>query len=188
MMDAEKRPNLLYQTPDELFAKVEEAAEDIETRPERPMGALDFVVSLLRSETPEDAVTFASYILPHRHCVWWGHECLRQLEPLLSDDDQQMLALAVAWVREPSEETRCAAMDAGMEIVNKTPGTWIALGAGWSGGSMSPPKYQPVPPPSFLTARAVNAGVLSVLALVGMKERRAMLDTFAQMAISIAQS
>ena len=61
-------------------------------------------------------------------------------------------------------------LEQGMASPTKTPGVWIALAAGWSGGSMVGPDAMPVAPPPYLTARAVNAGVLSVLARV---DRRA---------------
>ena len=50
-----------------------------------------------------------------------------------------MLALAESWVRYPEEDERCAVLDAGMAGTAKTPGVWVALAAGWSGGSMLPP-------------------------------------------------
>ena len=68
----------------------------------------------------------------------------------------------------------------------KTPGVWIALAAGWSGGSMIGPDSVPVTPPPYLTAKAVNAGVLGVLARVDRKERAATLGRFVDMGIRLA--
>jgi hypothetical protein len=70
----------------------------------------------------------------------------------------------------------------------KTPGAWLALGAGWSGGSMAPPGMAPVPPPPFLTARAVNAGVLGGLARVAIKQRAAILSACVTMGVRLTES
>ena len=73
-----------------------------------------------------------------------------------------------------------------MASQTKTPGVWIALAAGWSGGSMIGPDSVPVTPPPYLTAKAVNAGVLSVLARVDRKERASTLGRFVDMGIRLA--
>ena len=97
-----------------------------------------------------------------------------------------MLTLAESWVRYPEEDQRCAVLDAGMAAPTKTPGVWIALAAGWSGGSMIGPDSMPVTPPPYLTAKAVNAGVLGVLARVDRKERASTLGRFVDMGIRLA--
>lgn len=154
----------------------------------RPDGQapLQFVAELGRGSTPEEAVTYAAYLLPRRRAVWWGHECARSVVHLLTQEDRQSLELAEAWVREPEEEQRVAAMLGGMAARNKTPGVWIALAAGWSGGSMSDPGLPAVPPPPHLTPRAVNAGVLGALARVDNGHRASTLRTFVEAAIGLA--
>ena len=68
----------------------------------------------------------------------------------------------------------------------KTPGAWMALAAGWSGGSMlRPGRPAVVAPPPYLTAKAVNAGVLGVLARVDRKARATTLRTFVGMGVSL---
>lgn len=186
--EAGSRPNLRFETAEELFAQIPEIAEDLTARPNGSgQDPIAFIEALLASPVPEEAVTFAAYVLPRRHSVWWGHECLRHVAAMLSETDQEMLALAAAWVGEPNEDTRYAALDAAMEAPVKSPGVWIAMGAGWSGGSMVPKDYQPVAPPPFLTARAVNGGILSILALTDRKQRPARLTEFVQMALQIAR-
>ena len=98
-----------------------------------------------------------------------------------------MLALAENWVRQPEEDQRCAVLDAGMAAPTKTPGVWIALAAGWSGGSMMRAGCRaPVTPPPYLTAKAVNAGVLGALARVDRKARAATLRPFVDMGMRLA--
>lgn len=169
----------------DLFDAFPTAGDDIRARPDGE-APLEFVAVLGRSATPEEAITYAAYLLPRRRAVWWGHECARSLLHLLTEEDRQMLTLAEAWVREPEEEQRVRALMFAMAGKNKTPGVWIALAAGWSGGSMSDPGLPLVPPPVQLTPRAVNAGVLGALARVDNGHRASTLRTFVEAAIALA--
>ena len=46
------------------------------------------------------------------------------------------------------------------------PATWMALAAGWSGGSIVAPDLGPVPAPPHQTARAVRAGLMIAMAQI----------------------
>jgi hypothetical protein len=176
---------LRFSTARDLFEAFPIALEDIAARPsDRP--SLEFVKELAGGQTPEDAITFTAYLLGHREAVWWGHQCLSMLADHLAPVDQQLIALAEDWVRQPDEERRNKALEHGMNAPTRTPGVWIALAAGWSGGSMVGPDAMPVPPPPYLTAKAVNAGVLSVLARVDRKRRAATLRAFVDMGSRLA--
>lgn len=48
----------------------------------------------------------------------------------------------------------------------QTPEAWAAVGAFWSGGSISPPEQPPVAPPAHLTGVAV-AGAVALAAVRG---------------------
>jgi hypothetical protein len=175
---------LRFGTARDLFEAFPTASEDIAAQPaDRP--SLDFMAELVGGPTPEDGITFCAYLLPKREAVWWAHECLVDVADLLSGEDHELLALAEGWVRYPDEEQRSAVLDAGMAGAAKTPGVWVALAAGWSGGSMLTPDMEPVEPPPYLTAKAVNAGVLSALARVDRKARAATLKLFANMGMQL---
>jgi hypothetical protein len=176
-----------FATARELFETFPTAGEDMAAQPS-DAPSLDYLRALVKSRTPEDAVTFCAYLLPRRVAVWWGHQCLTNLPDILAQQDHALLAAAEDWVREPEEERRYAALDAGMAAPAKTPGAWIALAAGWSGGSMAPPGSAPVVPPPHLTARAVNAGVLSAVARVALKQRAAVLSACVSMGIQLTES
>ena len=106
------------------------------------MGLLEGVVhSEFNGSDAEPVHFFQIWIMPERDGITPGYE-------------QKLF---------PDEERRNHALEQGMASPTKTPGVWLALAAGWSGGSMMGPDAPPVPPPPYLTARAVNAGVLSVL-------------------------
>ena len=178
---------LRFNTARELYESFPTAAEDIKAA--RPSSlASTSCARWLPAQTPEDAITFCAYMLPRRVAVWWGHQCLTRLPEALAQYDQDYLAIAEAWVREPEEDRRYAALDAGMASGVKSPGVWICLAAGWSGGSLAPSGMAPVVPPPFLTARGVNAGILSALARVPPKQRAATLSSCVAMGISLTES
>ena len=183
-MQSGSRGNFRFTHATELFQEIPEISEDITARPDSH-NCEEFIRALVGSQTPEEAITFSAFVLPRRFSVWWGHECLKLMEGTLDPHDVRMLELAAVWVGDPEEDNRYAALDAAMESAAKTPGVWIAFGAGWSGGSMVGAELPPVPPPPHLTARAVSAGVLSVLARVEVTDRLEQLDRFARMAIRI---
>jgi hypothetical protein len=111
---------------------------------------------------------------------------VRSLIHLLTDQDLRMLQLAEAWVREPEEEQRAAAMVEGMAARQKTPGVWIALAAAWTGGSMADATLPRIAPPPYLTPRAINAGSLGALARVDNKHRATTLGHFVEMGATLA--
>lgn len=178
-------PRIRFNTAKDLFQAFPVALEDMAAGPsDRP--SLEFVKELLSSPTPEDAITFSAYLLGPREAVWWGHQALSLLVDRVGPEDVDLMAAAESWVRQPSEERRAAALEAGMASATKTPGAWIALGAGWSGGSMAPVGSPPVEPPAYLTAKAINAGILSALARVDRKQRGETLRQLVDMAIRLA--
>ncbi|MBM7068833.1 hypothetical protein [Actibacterium sp. 188UL27-1] len=180
------RSNFRFAMAQELFDEIPEVTEDITARPDGH-STVDFINQIVKGDIPEEAITFCAYVLPRRFAVWWGHECLKMLDHTLDDHDRDMMVLAADWVGNPEEESRYDALDTAMDAKAKTPGVWIALGAGWSGGSMVGPEMPPVPPAPHLTARAVNAGILSVLARVDVSERAEHLGRFTRMALRLGQ-
>lgn len=174
-----------FAATNDLFDAFPTASEDMTSRPagEAP---LEFMQALAHGPIPEEAITFGAYLLPRRKAVWWGHECLRTLTQLLTEQDLRMMMLAEHWVREPEEEQRIAALEQAMACRSKTPGVWIALAAGWTGGSMVDPPMPKLSPPPYLLPRAVNAGILSGLARVNVSHRATTLRHFVEMGIGIA--
>ena len=181
-------PGLHFQKAAELYDWVPQIVEDIATRPGAEVHCLHFVKQLAAGRTPEDSATLMAYALQPRQAVWWGHECLQAMPELLTDQDRAMMALIAAWVAEPDEEHRYAALDAGLAEQVRSPGGWLALGAGWSGGSMSGAGLPEVAPPRYLMGRALNAGVHSGLARVPQDRRRRMLDYYVGIGEVLAKS
>jgi hypothetical protein len=165
-----------------LFVQIPELAEDMEARPQPGEPALTFALRLLNSPAPEEAVTFMAQLFTRRVAIWWGHECLRYLEPLLEAQDLEMMALCAAWVATPDDGHRQRVASEAEACATRSPGVWLALAAGWTGGSLAPANSPVVPPPRFLTGRGVNAAVLSALARGKREDRQATLATFLAMA------
>jgi hypothetical protein len=178
--------NMRFAQAARLFRDIPQIAEDMSQHPgdETPPA---FLRALLTGDIPEEAITFAAYSLLPRYSVWWAHECLTAIAEVLTEEDRQMLAVAAAWVAQPDEITRQRALTAGYGAALRGPGVWVALAAGWSGGSMAAPDQPDVPAPDFLTGRAVNAAVLTALARIPIEQRRLRLGHFVSMAEVLAR-
>jgi hypothetical protein len=156
-----------FTSAQQVYDAFETAREDIEAPPSEsdPMA---FIRQLLDGPTPEDTISFCAYLLPRREAVWWACRTIREFSV---PDDPPLLELAEQWVRLPEEKNRKAALAAANAARVKGPCAWAAYGAGWSGGSMTDNSEHPVRPPAYLTAKAVRASILTVLAEAPPKER-----------------
>src|SRR4051794_12228908 len=86
------------------------------------------------------AARLAAHGLPKREAVWWACMCARGVPgPSLPEPAHAALVAAEAWVRKPdNDDLRRAAWDAAQRTDFRSPEAWSAVGAFWSGGSMSP--------------------------------------------------
>jgi hypothetical protein len=142
---------------------------------------LDYLAKLLAGPTPEDAVTFCAYLLDRRQAVWWASQCLRHLGMPHSREEEVALKTAEAWVRDPEEPRRLAALDLGLKGDHDLPAVWVAFAAGVSGGTirMADALGPPVPPHG--TARAVRVAILNGLAAVPVRDRNEKLKSCVDM-------
>jgi hypothetical protein len=108
-----------------------------------------------------DAVRFLARGLPKREAVWWACLCARdRLPPDASPTILAALKAAEDWVYKPTEENRRAAMAKAEAAQFDTPSSWAAVGAFWSGGSLSPAGNPVVPPGEHLTGLAVSGSIM----------------------------
>jgi hypothetical protein len=111
-----------------------------------------------------EAVRLAAHALPKREAVWWACMCAGAVAPPppgLAPSDAAARQAAEAWVRKPADDgLRRAAWDAAQATDFRSPEAWAAVGAFWSGGSMSPAGQPTVPPGDHLTGVAVSGAVL----------------------------
>lgn len=161
---------LRFSDAQQVFDAFPTAREDIDAEPS-DANPLVFLENLVTGPTPEDAIGFCAYLLPRREAVWWACQCVRTVEQQLTPQDEEIMQAAELWVREPEEENRREALNAGMNAQKKTAAVWIALAAGWSGGSMTQESQPAVVPPYYLTAQSVRAAVLTTLARVERARR-----------------
>jgi hypothetical protein len=134
-----------------------------------------------------DAVRLTAHALPKREAVWWACMCARAApDPALAPADLAALEAAEAWVRKPEEPQRRAAWAAAQQTGFRTPEAWAAVGAFWSGGSMSPEGQPAIPPADHLTGVAISGAV--VLCSVRARPERAAerLQRFVASALDIA--
>jgi hypothetical protein len=92
--------------------------------------------------------------------VLWACLCVRKTADKLAEADAAALEAGERWVRQPNEENRRGAETAARNTQFETATSWVALGAFWSGGSLSAPELPAVPPADPLTAQAVGAALM----------------------------
>jgi len=125
--------------------------------------SLDHARLLLGSPRPHDAVLFIAHLLPRRETVWWGLQCARGMLGAAAED--AAFRAAEAWVRAPEEDARRAALAAFEAGDMRSPTTWLAFAAGWSGGSVTAPDQDPLPaPPSACPMGVATAVMLAAAA------------------------
>ncbi|RVT98818.1 hypothetical protein EOD42_01525 [Rhodovarius crocodyli] len=119
------------------------------------------VTTLVEAGRLPEALRLIAHAMPKREAVWWGCMCSRAMPgPQNLAVDTAALLAAEAWVRKPEEGLRRAAMEAAQKGGFRSPEAWAAVGAFWSGGSMSPEGQPVVPPGEHLTGVAVVGAVL----------------------------
>jgi hypothetical protein len=124
------------------------------------MNCLDLLAALADREEFDASVQLLAFALPKQHAVWWAIDCIEQSAgESLSPQDLAALESARAWVLDPSEEHRRAAETHAMLISMGSAAGAAAMAAFWSGGSLSSPEFEAVPPPDHLTAQAVYAAL-----------------------------
>lgn len=124
------------------------------------------VQALLDEGEVQDALKLLACLLPKRYAVAWLCQCAR--DGALGLEDRAGVSLAEAWVRDPGEGNRRAALDFANAGGYQSIGAWVAASVGWSGGSLAPAEQEtPVPPAEHLTARAVAAAINMIAALAG---------------------
>ncbi|NDW04491.1 DUF6931 family protein [Jiella pacifica] len=184
-----RRPDLAILARD-VFSASPAIADDMRARPGGETSP-QFLARLMSSTTPEEAVTFCAYLLPPAAAVAWGHRCLAARPPTDGRSDARLVALIAAWLAESwgdlnREVLRREILAIAEASRPRSPAVWISLGLGWSSGSISTPGLPEVSAPAFATPRAINAGILGLLARSEIAARAATLDEFVTFARRIA--
>lgn len=124
----------------------------------------EFLKRLQEDGFYSDAVIFLSHALPRREAVWWACLCARKANiSLINNNEKLALKAAEEWVMKPTELNRRNAEIFAEKTNYKSPSSWAATAAFWSGPSITKENEPPVPPPAFLYAHAV-AGAVNISA------------------------
>jgi hypothetical protein len=154
-----------FMTVGDLFAAFPTAIADVGDA-DHGAESLAFVRTLADSRDWQKAISFCAYLLSKRSAVAWGCRSLRRMVAEFSPKDLRALSFAEAWVEQPEEVFRGKALALGNVNDHHAPATWLALAAGWSGGSVYPPECDPVPPEPEKTARAVRVALFMALSVL----------------------
>jgi hypothetical protein len=176
-----------FATAKALFDTFPEAYKKIGAKPTDQF-PIDFLSGLVSQGKLEDAVTFCSFLLPRREAVWWACGCARALLGDIPKSRAAGLVAAEAWVYEPDEDHRVAALEIGTKGDSNDPLTWLALGAAWSAGSLvaRPGVTAPVPP--YMTARCARIAVVLSTRFLKKDERPARLRACIAEGIKLAET
>jgi len=167
---------LRFETPSAVYANMPHLPQMTQQRPMETENALNFLLRLRGSTTPEEAITFVSFAVLPKMAIWWGYECLRDAAHVLSAEDRAMMELVAIWTTYPDNENRYRAMKAALYAPVRTPAIYLGLAVGWSSGQIAP--NDPSPVPAHRAPRAINTAVLSCLARVDLAQRQVRLARF----------
>jgi hypothetical protein len=174
-----------FATVRDLFDSFPSAVADVGAADE-DLNALDFLRRLVASHQWEPAISFCAYLLPRRAAVAWASRSIRRMLSAPRPDEDRMLGFAEAWVEDPEEPRRRKVLAAGTVGDAKSPATWVALGAGWSGGSVVPEEMGYVAADPEQTAKAVRVALFIALSRLEAKEKQRVMTACLQDGIQLA--
>src|SRR5258705_11836264 len=152
-----------FATARALYETFPEVSEQIKVPPTDQF-PVEFLKDLVSKDKLDEAVAFCAYLLPRREAVWWACGCARASLGEIPRDRGACLLAAEAWVYDPDDEHRKAALEIGTQSDSNDPLTWLALAAGWSGGLLVTFPGLPVPFPQYMTPRSPFIAVLMTVA------------------------
>jgi hypothetical protein len=164
-----------FATAQALFETFPELSQKISAKPSAQFPT-KFLQTLVAAGKLEDAVTFCAYLLPRREAVWWACRSARASSDHFAEDSAAALLAAEAWVREPDDARRQAALELGTRGHCDDALTWVALAAGWAGGFLGSGPHLSIPMPQYMTARATHAAILISASSVKWDQRPAYLQ------------
>ena len=98
----------------------------------------------------------------------------------------ESIGFAEAWVEEPEEPRRRKALASGNAGDTRSSATWVALAAGWSGGSIVPDDKGYAPAPPEQTAKAVRVALFIALSRLEEAAKPRIMTTCLQDGIQLA--
>lgn len=147
----------------------------------------DLVAALAAKEQFAKAVRVQAHLLPKRQAVWWGILCVDEAcGDALPPADAAARDAAFQWAQEPSESHRRGAESAAAKTKLDAPGSWLAMAAFWSGGSLLGPDVPPVVPDEKLTGQAVTSSLMIAAVFGDPKQAKPRYQAFLAKALQVA--
>jgi hypothetical protein len=165
-----------FATANDLFETFPELFKTIKVPPNDKF-PLDFLKDLSVQGKLDDAVTFCAYLLPRREAVWWACVSVRALSGSALDKRAAGLLVAEAWVQQPENDRRLAALDTANAGDPNDPTTYLAFAAGRSGGLLFPHPETPVSMPAGMTPQAARTAILLAAHYADPAKKPALLQT-----------
>ena len=147
-----------FSTVQDVIDAFPTAKDDI-GKVEPDMRSLDVLRSLIAKREWESAISLCCYLLSRRDAIDWACRSTRRMIQKFDDADDKALRFVEAWIAEPEEGNRRKALAIGNTNDTASSVTWLALAAGWSGGSVVPPEFGHVPASPERTARATRVAL-----------------------------
>ncbi|WP_339109783.1 hypothetical protein [Thioclava sp. GXIMD4216] len=160
---------LRFDTPAELYGAEPYLTRMTQLRPGAEETGLNFLLRLRGSTTPEEAVIYTAFAAVPHLVVWWAYECLRRTLPEPTAPDRAILALVADWTRSSDATNRWRVMQSALFAPVRSPAVYLGLAVGWSGGAIAP--NDPAPVPSHRMPQAINAAILSAVAMQDLRDR-----------------
>lgn len=164
----------------------EDAAALLSASPAEPPQRA-FVATLVERELFNDAISFLAHALPRREAVWWAWVCARKAsgqQP--APKIQAALDATERWIVQPTEDNRRQTMHFAKIAEFGNPAGCAALGAFFTGGSLSPAEAPPVPPGEFMTAKAVAGSVTMSAVITEPEKAPEKFQEFVRLALEVA--
>jgi hypothetical protein len=162
-------PKTAMKTAAEICAQYE-PGDEAKARLQEGMTPRQFLDRLVAEGHPADAARFLAHALTKREAVWWAGLCVGQaLGPKPPAPALAALEAAKAWVVEPSDANRRAALPAAEAAGAGTAAGCLAMAAYFTGGSLAPADLPVVPPPEHLAADVASTALALAAALAPEK-------------------
>lgn len=145
-------------------------------------------LSSLTGADPRNAIRLIAGWLSTREAIWWGALCLAQLSKigLLDSKDKARLEKVVAWVQDPTNQTRDA-VGTPQDEVSPTPVSLLAAATALTSANISPDSKHPVAGPIGLPHRLVAHAVLLASTLWPDGDNSACLLHFIRLGVEVSE-
>jgi len=139
-------------------ADLNEEARQLAT-PDMPVRT--YVEQLAKTGLHRAAISALLQLLPKPDAIAWGLESVRKVEPATAKPKaSDVLAAVDAWLEDPTDERRRAALAAAEQAGVGSPAGCLGLAVFLCGGSLAPPHVNPGPEPApYLYAKAIGGAM-----------------------------